>query len=216
MIGKLHIKVCGIKSPLNRESLEELPIDYLGFNFYKESPRYMGDLDETDLQKLLSTTKYRTAIFVNAQVDKVISTALGLNLTHIQLHGSETPGECEKIRKKGLKVIRSFAVHPEFDFSLCRDFADVSDLFLFDTRGKWPGGTGEKFNWNILGKYELEVPFFLSGGISPGDEEVISGFGHPSFYGVDLNSGFEDLPGIKNLRKLQSFLENLDKHKIMD
>jgi phosphoribosylanthranilate isomerase len=209
MIDKLHIKVCGIRSPLNREALEQLPVDYLGFIFYKKSPRYVGELEESEQQLLLSTPKFRTGVFLDAPASEVIAIARKRNLTHVQLHGLETPADCGKIRRAGFKVIRSFAVHPEFDFSVCRDFADISDLFLFDTRGKLPGGTGEKFNWEILGKYDLKVPFFLSGGISPGDEEAISRFYHPSLYGIDLNSGFEDAPGLKNVEKIKYFLENL-------
>ena len=209
MVGKLHIKVCGMKSSLNREELDQLPVDYYGFIFYPMSPRYVYHNTENEMNRLFSTGRKRAGIFVDALPGDVISIANKWDLTHVQLHGNESSETCRIIRGSGLKVIRSFSVDTEFDFEVCRNFAEHSDLFLFDTKGKLPGGTGEKFNWEILENYRLEVPFFLSGGISPGDGPAIAAFSHPMFYGIDLNSGFEDAPGIKNTEKLKSFLKNL-------
>jgi len=209
MNKNLKIKVCGMKSAENRESLEQLPVDYFGYIFYPGSPRYVGNLEPDMLDSLISGTRFRTGVFVDAPVSEVISIAKNHKLTHIQLHGKETPAVCEKIRKGGFKVIRSFAVHPDFDFGVCKPYADVSDLFLFDTKGKMYGGTGQKFNWKMLEKYSLEVPFFLSGGIGPGDEAAISAFSHPMLHGIDLNSGFEDKPGLKNFNRLKEFIEIL-------
>lgn len=209
MIGSLHIKVCGMKDPENRELLEELPIDYFGFIFYPGSPRYVGDGNEESLFKLLNTAKFRTGVFVDALPAEIFRIAGKCRLTHIQLHGRETPEECRQIRRKGFNVLKSFSVHPDFDFSVCSSFAGKCDYFLFDTKGNLPGGNGEKFGWDIMGKYDLKVPFFLSGGISPGDEEAISRFSHPSLYGIDLNSGFEDAPGVKNIEKLKHFMQSM-------
>jgi len=211
MIGKLNIKVCGMKEPDNRESLEELPVDYFGFIFYPGSPRYIGTLDETEISRLFLTAKLRVGVFVNESEALMIETGKMYNLTHFQLHGRETPSGCDRISRAGFKVIRSFSIHPEFDFRECLPFVDVSDLFLFDTKGKLHGGTGEKFNWQILENYRLEVPFFLSGGIAPGDEPAIAEFRHPMLYGLDLNSGFEDAPGIKNCDHIKEFIEKLKK-----
>lgn len=209
MIGKIQIKVCGMKSAENRALLEQLPVDFFGFIFYPGSPRYVGDLEPDVLNRLLSTTRFRTGVFVDAPSGEVISAAQQHHLTHVQLHGKETPGECEKVRSAGFKVIRSFSLHPEFDFSACEPFEGVSDLFLFDTKGKVPGGTGQKFNWELLGDFRLEVPFFLSGGIAPGDEAAIGAFRHPMLYGIDLNSSFEDAPGVKSFERVKIFLDKL-------
>jgi phosphoribosylanthranilate isomerase len=209
MVGKLHIKVCGMKQPANRELLEELPVDYFGFIFYPGSPRFVGDCGEEMLCKLLNTPKFRTGVFVDTIPAEIIRTAMKYKLTHIQLHGRETPDECDEIGRKGFKVIKSFSVHPDFDFSVCNSFARKCDFFLFDTKGKLPGGTGEKFNWHILNSYHLPVPFFLSGGISPGDESAILRFSHPALYGIDLNSGFEDAIGVKSFDRLKEFIEKL-------
>jgi phosphoribosylanthranilate isomerase len=209
MIGKIHIKVCGMKMTANRESLEELPIDYFGFIFYPGSTRFVGNCEAEILFKLLNTPKFRTGVFVDTAPAEIVRTAKKVKLTHIQLHGRETPDECEQIRRKGFKVIKSFSVYPDFDFTVCNSFAGRCNFFLFDTKGKLPGGTGEKFNWEILNRYELNVPFFLSGGISPGDESAILRLNHPAFYGIDLNSGFEDAPGVKDSGKIKLFLSSL-------
>ena len=209
MIGKIQIKVCGMKSAENRALLEQLPVDYFGFIFYPGSPRYVGNLEPDDLNQLFSTSRFRTGVFVDAPTEEVIRTAQQHHLTHVQLHGKETPAECEKIRSAGFKVIRSFSLHPEFDFNACEPLTGVSDLFLFDTRGKAPGGTGQKFNWELLERYFLQVPFFLSGGIVPGDEQAIAAVQHPMLYGIDLNSGFEDAPGVKSFERVKTFLDKL-------
>jgi phosphoribosylanthranilate isomerase len=209
MNGNLKIKVCGMKETANRESLEELPVDYFGFVFYPGSPRFVDGCGEEMLFNLLNTPKFRTGVFVDTTPSEIIRTAGKFKLTHIQLHGGEIPEVCEQIGREGYKVIKSFSVHPDFDFSVCFSYAGKCDFFLFDTKGKLPGGTGEKFAWNILNNYHLQVPFFLSGGISPGDESAILAFNHPAFYGIDLNSGFEDAPGVKNAEKIKLFLRSL-------
>ncbi len=104
-------------------------------------------------------------------------------------------------------------VDDTFDFSEVTPFAEVSDFFLFDTKARLPGGTGHHFNWQILGNYQLQVPFFLSGGIAPDDAENIRLLRHPALYGIDLNSGFEDAPGLKNYEKLRFFLKKLNYKK---
>jgi phosphoribosylanthranilate isomerase len=210
MIGKLHIKVCGMKLPANRELLEELPIDYFGFIFHPGSPRFVGTQEEEILLKLFNTPKFRTGVFVDVSPAEIFRRAGKYNLTHIQLHGRETPDECEEIGRNGCKVIKSFSVHPDFDFSVCFPYDGKCDFFLFDTKGKQPGGTGEKFNWQVLSDYRLEIPFFLSGGIAPGDETAIEAINHPMLYGLDLNSGFEHAPGLKNFDLLKKFIGSLN------
>jgi phosphoribosylanthranilate isomerase len=209
MIGKLHIKVCGMKLPVNRESLEELPVDFFGFIFYPASPRYVAEGEDDMMFSLLSTAKFRTGVFVDAHPDKIFRIARKYKLTHIQLHGRESSGTCKQIEDNGFKVIKSFSLHPDFDFSECDPYAGTCSFFLFDTKGKQPGGNGEKFKWQILDSYRLQVPFFLSGGISPGDEHAILRLKHPFFFGIDLNSGFEDAPGIKNPGKVKDFIDKL-------
>jgi phosphoribosylanthranilate isomerase len=108
-----------------------------------------------------------------------------------------------------LKIIKAFSVNEDFQFHKTKPFEGVADYFLFDTKTNLPGGSGEKFNWEILNRYNGDTPFLLSGGISPEDAEEIKKIDHPQLAGIDLNSGFEDEPGLKNIEKLNVFIEEI-------
>lgn len=90
-----------------------------------------------------------------------------------------------------------------------KDYIGSCDYFLFDTYDKLKGGTGKKFNWQLLNHYNFPKPFFISGGIGPADAGRIKNINHPSLYGVDINSRFEKEQGIKNIEKVQSFINQL-------
>jgi phosphoribosylanthranilate isomerase len=206
MVKRMVIKVCGMKNTANRQALENLPVDIFGFIFYPSSPRHVGDLNRWELYELTRTQKSKAGVFVDSAADVILETARMYGLDFIQLHGHETPPICGGIRSSGLKVIKVFRVDDSFEFSEIKPFISVSDYFLFDTKSQRPGGSGRKFDWHNLEKYLYEVPFFLSGGIMPEDVETINQFSHPALYGLDLNSGFEDSPGLKNPGLIKSFL----------
>jgi phosphoribosylanthranilate isomerase len=209
MGNDLLIKVCGMKYQANRHDLEELPIDILGFIFYRPSPRDVSILEPADLARLTETQRFKAGVFVNEETAVILRHSELAGLTHVQLHGEETPLRCRELRESGLKIIKAFRMADDFDFSVTSIFSEVADYFLFDTRAEQRGGTGLKFNWQILHNYKGRVPFFLSGGIGPSDVEAVRQFGHPMLCGIDLNSGFEDGPGLKNKEKLRVFLEQI-------
>ncbi len=201
----LKIKVCGMKYPENMKELLNLQPDYMGFIFYSQSQRYFtGKLPEICFDK----TK-KTGVFVNADLDKILEIARRYKLDVIQLHGSESPVFCNEIRKQGYEVIKAFAVDNDFNFSRCSFYTEYVDLFLFDAKGKLPGGNGVVFNWDKLQEYYLDKPFLLSGGIGMNALEAIQKFSHPQLYGVDVNSGFELEPGLKNIDELRVFIEKI-------
>jgi len=209
MSNKLTIKVCGIKEPANRQVLEDLPTGLFGFVFFPPSPRYVGGMEEEELRRLTATTKEKVAVFVNEEIHTVINIAQKYRFTHVQLHGHESPAYCREIRDAGYRVIKAFHISPGFSFETPEPYLGSVGFFLFDTGSSRWGGSGRKFDWDLLDTYLLDIPFFLSGGIRPGDEEAIACFTHPAFYGIDLNSGFEDAPGVKNHEKLRSFIDKL-------
>ncbi len=201
----MKIKVCGMKYPENMKELLNLQPDYMGFIFYSQSQRnFTGELPEICFGK----TK-KTGVFVNADLDKVLDIARRYKLDVIQLHGSESPVFCNEIRSKGYEVIKAFAVDENFNFQRCSFYDEYVDLFLFDAKGKLPGGNGVVFNWDKLQEYYLDKPFLLSGGIGMHALEAIQKFSHPQFYGVDVNSGFELEPGLKNIDELRVFIEKI-------
>jgi phosphoribosylanthranilate isomerase len=206
MGNRLKIKVCGIRLLSNRLSLEQLPVDYLGFIFYRGSKRYVGDLPE---EGLFDSKKKKVAVFVDESIETISEITNRYNILFVQLHGNEDPSTCNKLRNSGLTVIKAFNLHEKFDFDNLKNYEDMTDFFLFDTKSELPGGSGEKFNWQILEKYSGKIPFFLSGGIGPADVPIIKKVNHTRLFGVDVNSGFECQPGIKIIDKLKNFLTEL-------
>ncbi|MEE4287556.1 MAG: phosphoribosylanthranilate isomerase [Mariniphaga sp.] len=206
MIDNLKIKVCGMKNTANREAVEKLPVDFLGFIFYPKSQRFVG---ENTSPGLFESTKTKVAVFVNENAFEILGLAKNFGFDYIQLHGKENPKTCQLLKNQGLTVIKAFNLNEEFDFSVLKAFEKSVDYFLFDTKTEVPGGSGKKFNWEILEKYRGKVSFFLSGGIGPDDAEDIKQLEHPQLFGIDLNSGFEDEPGVKNVEKLNTFITKI-------
>ena len=206
MTRKLRIKVCGMKFAENRKQVEKLGVDFLGFIFYEPSKRFIGDNPEMELFN--SKTK-KVGVFVNENVFEILGLAKNLGFEYVQLHGKENPKTCQILKSQGLKIIKAFSVNEKFKFTETKPFEKAADYFLFDTKTDIPGGSGEKFNWQILEKYKGHTPFFLSGGISLEDAKSIKEINHPKLTGVDLNSGFEDEPGLKNIEKLNAFIAEL-------
>jgi len=206
MIKNLKIKVCGMKFNQNREEVEKLPVDFLGFIFYTKSKRFVGENTEPGL---FNSAKTKVAVFVDENAFEILGLTKNLGFEFVQLHGKENPKTCQLLKDQGLKVIKAFNLSEKFQFEKLREYETTVDYFLFDTKTELPGGSGKKFNWEILEKYQGTVPFFLSGGIGPGDAEKLKELEHPQLFGIDLNSGFEDEPGVKNVGKLKEFITRI-------
>ncbi len=200
------IKVCGMRDPKNIAQIAGLDTDLLGFIFYEKSKRYIEDLPPN-----VPHTITRVGVFVNQSQEYIERKLWNNDIFVAQLHGDESPELCYKLMKNGIQVIKAFRISPDFDFNMCNDYINTCSHFLFDTAGKEYGGTGEKFDWNILQNYKAETGFFLSGGIRPEDAYRISEFRHPKFAGIDINSGFEIEPGLKDFAKVQEFVHNIRK-----
>ena len=129
----------------------------------------------------------------------------------IQLHGHETPEAIAamKARIPGVRIVKSLAVAGPEDLEQADAYADVCDAFLFDTKGKLPGGNGRQFDWSVLQRYQGRLPFLLSGGIGPDDAQRILAFNVPGCIGIDLNSRFETEPGLKDVEALKTFIETV-------
>ncbi|MBS3774915.1 MAG: phosphoribosylanthranilate isomerase [Bacteroidales bacterium] len=209
----MKIKVCGLRDEKNiRLLLEAVLPDYLGFIFYEPSPRYAGEmLNVSFLQRIRGSFK-KTGVIVDASLStaELISSKYGLDA--LQLHGNESADFCASLGSLGVEIIKTFQLSESFDFHVLEDYALVCDYFLFDTRGEQPGGNGVQFNWELLEKYQMSVPFFLSGGIDGQDAESIAQIRHPALRGVDVNSRFEQRPGLKDVRKIKRFTNHLNEY----
>lgn len=196
------IKVCGILDQANHDALSHLGVDMIGINFYEPSKRYIGK------QKLeQKINQKRVGVFVNAELSLIASSVQEHHLDYVQLHGDENENFCRAAQQIA-SVIKVFRITEEFDWHQTKGYDGVA-YFLFDTYTKAYGGSGKRFDWDSLDKYEGAVPFLLAGGITPEDANGIQNIDHPLFAGIDINSGFEDLPGYKNIDKVRSFLNAL-------
>lgn len=203
------IKICGMKYPDNILEVGSLLPDYMGFIFWEKSARYF-DGTMPDLPKSIK----KVGVFVNESTEVILAKAQKYNLQAIQLHGQESVAFCSDLKSKmdaSIEIIKVFSVSDSFDFRVLEAFETVCDYFLFDTKGKLPGGNGTTFDWKVLENYPSTKPFFLSGGI--GIEEIksiqeISKTNLP-IYAIDINSKFEIKSGLKNEEKLKRFINNL-------
>jgi phosphoribosylanthranilate isomerase len=150
-------------------------------------------------------------VFVNEEVDKILSTAKKYQLDAIQLHGKESIETCQKIKDSGLICIKAFSIEKEIDFEATKAYESYVDYFLFDTKTSAHGGSGQKFDWTMLDKYVGETPFFLSGGISYEDVLKIKHLTHPKLYSLDINSRFEIEPGLKDIQVVKHFFDQMKK-----
>ena len=180
--------------------------DYLGFIFYPKSKRFVGFEPSPEVLGNVPEKVKKVGVFVDETPEKVLEIYRNWKLDGIQLHGHETPEYCRQIQNSGITVFKAFSVDESFDFATLEAYSEGCDYFLFDTKGQLPGGTGQKFNWQLLKNYKGLVPFILSGGIGPDDLEAIQNFEHPRWRGIDINSGFEVNPALKDVEKVKRFI----------
>lgn len=204
----MKIKVCGMRDADNISELIKLKPDYMGFIFYAKSKRFISSFPEVEIPSEIK----KVGVFVNEDVDTVIEIVEENNLETIQLHGNESPEYCEELKVlmiRDVEIFKAFSVDDDFDFSKTEPYQKVCDYLLFDTKGKEYGGNGVKFNWQVLDNYNGTTPFLLSGGISRVDASEIKNISHKAFAGIDINSGFEIEPALKNITNIKEFKQNL-------
>ena len=209
----MKLKVCGMKH--NTADVACMRPDYLGFIFWEPSARYFqGVMPELD------AAIKKVGVFVNAAPEEIVLRTLEYNLQAIQLHGQESPDYCKALKEllagdsdELPEIVKAFAIDENFDFEKLVPYKSVCDYFLFDTRSDLPGGSGKKFNWELLSNYNSGKPFFLSGGIGSQDVYAIKEFlnqpGAKYCYGIDVNSKFEKEPGLKDTESLRKFMSGL-------
>ena len=208
----MKIKVCGITETEQLLQLNALGIDYAGMIFYDHSLRYvLKKLRSEDVKKLDLTIK-KVGVFVNASEENIMTQVELYGLDIIQLHGDETPAFCKHI-SNSVSVIKAFRITMDNEQNIdwmIKPYEEYCDFYLFDTNRKGAyGGTGEKFDWEILKRNKINKQFFLSGGISPEDADKVKAFQHPFFYAVDVNSKFETEPGVKDMGKVKMFSKKI-------
>lgn len=209
----MKLKVCGNILPEQVKTFDDLGVDMAGFNFYPSSPRFMRQKISAEKMKQLRGRFARVGIFVNARYDELVRTVEEYRLDMVQLSGDETPEYCARIADF-ISVIKVFRLAGKENLEpLTIPYKQVCDFFMFDTAGTGYGSTGKKFNWKLLEKAPPSKPYFLSGGIEPGDVEKIkalaAGPAGAKLFAVDVNSKFEMGAGVKDMNKLKQFIDAL-------
>ena len=207
MNADLKLKVCGMRDPENILEVANIAPDFMGFIFYDRSPRYVGD--NFKMPEFSEVTK-KVGVFVNESTDVMIDTSNKFRLDFLQLHGHESVDQCRELKRAGVGIIKVFSMDNQTDLDLTLPFASVADYFLFDTRGKYYGGNSTTFDWGILNQYHGEVPFFLSGGITPEHIEEVKQIGHSQLWAIDVNSGVEIRPAFKDVEKVKAIRTTLN------
>ena len=190
----------------NIREVEALGIDWLGLIFWPHSSRYVSERPD-----YLPRQAKRVGVFVDEDTETIKQVADDYALDIIQLHGHESPEQISHLLhlRSHLSIIKAFSIATTSDLNQVKDYEGLVDYFLFDTKGPSVGGNGVQFDWEVLADYHGHTPFLLSGGIGPEDAERIRAFHHPQCIGIDLNSRFEQSPGLKDINKLKTFIQSL-------
>lgn len=197
------VKICGITNLADAEAAINAGADLLGFNFYPESPRYIEPEKAQQIISKLPAFMDIVGLFVNADYDTIRDTMERCSLDWLQLHGDEEPEFCHSLTSLHLGTIKALRVKDYEDIKKAEQyFTDAILLDAFDP-DKY-GGTGLRFDWNIIGHINKRI--FLAGGINPDNvmEAVELGV-----YGIDICSGIETEPGKKDHKKLKQLFENI-------
>ena len=202
------IKVCGMREGANIHDVEHtVAPTWMGFIFYPPSSRYVSSLPY-----YLPKTCKRVGVFVNAEIEDIIRHVADFGLNAVQLHGKETTDYIVRLRPQlppHTLIIKAVHVNDSGTFSQLTPYDPLVDYYLFETPTQSYGGSGRKFDWTLLHNYHGSVPFLLTGGITSSDSAAIRQFTHPHLAGIDLNSGFETAPAVKDPHLLATFIKQI-------
>jgi phosphoribosylanthranilate isomerase len=222
----MKIKVCGMKYPENMSEVASLKPDYMGFIFWEPSARsFSGSLPS------LPSQVRKVGVFVNEAILSILEKTAEYSLDLIQLHGDETPEYCASLRNalngvysseknsdRLVGIIKAISMGGPYPFDELRAYQGSVDYFLFDSKGPLPGGNGYAFDWRLLRNYNLDTPYFLSGGIGMKELENLRNFMSTPLAekccAIDVNSAFEIEPGLKDPERLQNFIKEIKRVEI--
>lgn len=199
------VKVCGMRDADNIRDVEALGVDWMGFIFYPKSSR---DVSGSRPSYLPSGCK-RVGVMVNPSLDEIRERQADYRFDLIQLHGDESPEFCAEAKSllPEVKFIKMVQVTDKETLNAAvRQYEEMVDYFLFETKTSGYGGSGRQFDWALLQSYEGRLPFLITGGIGPDDAEKVKAFSHPKFAGIDINSRFETAPALKDVNLIRRFV----------
>ena len=211
-MNKSKIKICGINEIKIIDCCINNDIEYFGLIFYEKSPRFVNlELAKKIINYVYNKKIIPVGVFVNKPLSEIMKIIKTTYLKYIQLHGDEDNNYIKHLKKEfDLKIIKSIGINNKDDLRKMDDL-QLSDYFLFDYKPKineLPGGNAKSFDWSLLQNITINKPWFVSGGINIDNIEQINKKLIP--YGIDISSGVEERPGIKNSNKINALLKNLN------
>ena len=205
-------KICGLKTAESVSVAIEQGAEFIGFNFFRKSPRYVEPEQAGALGRAVPARVLKTGLLVDDDDARIATILAAAPLDLLQLHGSETPERVAAVKAKfGLPVMKVIKVRDAADIARAADYEAVADRLMFEPqapaemKNALPGGNAISMNWNLLQGFRSRLPWMLAGGLTPANlAEAVRQSGAPA---VDVSSGVEDQPGEKNLNKIKDFLE---------
>lgn len=213
-MSSILVKICGLNT---KEAIMAISdkISYAGFVFHKKSPRNIEPEAASQLIKELNKNIKTVAVLVSPTNNEIENILKYFKPDYIQLHGNETKNRISDIRKNfNIKIIKAIAVLKAEDLEKANIYSDVADILLFDTKvpgSAIPGGNGIAFDWNLLKNQKFSVPWFISGGINT--ENVAKAINISGAKMIDISSGLESKPGLKDINKIKNFIKEINNYK---
>lgn len=209
-----QVKICGITTDAAMDAALEEGADFLGFVFFDKSPRNIKPATAAYLINRLPSHLKAVGLFVDADDDRIAQTIKQAKLDVLQLHGSETPQRIAALKSRfNLPVIKAVKISEPADLLSLGPYQAIADWILFDAKppvtSDLPGGNGEVFDWHLLQNLKITKPWMLSGGLSPDNIRLALDVLSPD--AVDVSSGVEDSPGVKNPDKIRTFIRAVKK-----
>lgn len=207
-----RVKICGLSTAETVIASVDAGADYLGFNFFARSPRYVAPEVAAKLARLVPDNVLNVALTVDADNARLDAIVAALKPDILQFHGAETPARLIELKARyGLTVMKAIPISGPADLEISALYHDSADLLLFDAKppksmkNALPGGNGLAFDWSLLAGQKPETPWMLSGGLDP--ENVREAIRVTGTEAVDVSSGVEIAPGIKDPAMIEAFIK---------
>lgn len=205
---ELSVKICGLTTPEALRTALDNSADHVGFIFFAKSPRHIAPEDAARLRAAARGRAKAVAVSVNADdatLDTIVSV---MEPDMLQLHGSESPERVAAVKTRfGLPVMKAFAVRDAGDLEAIQPYRGIADRFLFDAKppagAEVPGGNGVAFDWTLLSALDGDVDYMLSGGLNA--DNIGTALGQTGARAIDISSGVERAPGIKDTGLINAF-----------
>jgi len=209
-MGRVKVKMCGIRSLDEALAAQELGVDALGFNFWEQSPRYIAPIHARSIVTELNPFVGCIGVFVNAEPERIREIHRELGLAAVQLHGDESPDYCKDLAP--IRIIKAFRVGDGFDPGSVKEYAPAAVLLDAGVVGKF-GGTGQSFDWRVAVKVKEYAALVLAGGLTTENVAEAMSLVNPAV--IDVCSGIEAEPGRKDLEKMKRFMTEVGRANLV-